>query len=66
MIPTRTASPIATSSRPARTRAARGTRHLAEGAQNAFFDTRLALLNPGGAPAHALVRFLRADAVPVT
>ena len=42
------------------------TRHLAEGAQNAFFDTRLALLNPGGAPAHALVRFLRADGVPVT
>jgi hypothetical protein len=41
------------------------TRHLAEGAQNAFFDTRLALLNPGSAPAHALVRFLRDDAVPV-
>jgi hypothetical protein len=41
------------------------TRHLAEGAQNAFFDTRIALLNPRGSPAHVQVRFLRADAGPV-
>ena len=65
-IPTRTVSPIATSSPPVPTPRGTTTRHLAEGAQNAFFDTRLALLNPGGAPAHALVRFLRAAAVAVT
>jgi hypothetical protein len=38
------------------------TRYLAEGVQNAFFDTRLALLNPGAAPAAALIRMLRDDA----
>lgn len=31
------------------------TRYLAEGAQNAFFDTRLALLNYGSTPAHVLL-----------
>jgi uncharacterized protein (DUF1800 family) len=38
----------------------RGTfaRYFAEGATGAFFDVRLALFNPGAAPAHALVRFL--------
>jgi len=36
-------------------------RYLAEGAENAFFTTRLALLNPGATTGHALVRFLRDD-----
>ncbi len=35
------------------------TRYLAEGALNAFFDVRLALLNTGTTPARALVRFLQ-------
>jgi hypothetical protein len=34
-------------------------RYLAEGAVNAFFDTRLALLNVGTAPARILLRFLQ-------
>jgi hypothetical protein len=38
------------------------TRYLAEGVQNAFFDTRLALLNPGPARASVLLRVLRDDA----
>jgi hypothetical protein len=38
------------------------TRYLAEGVQNAFFATRIALLNPGITAAHVLVRFLRDDA----
>jgi hypothetical protein len=38
------------------------TRYLAEGVQNGFFDTRLALVNPGGTPAAAMVRVLRDDA----
>jgi hypothetical protein len=38
------------------------TRYLAEGVQNGFFDTRLALLNPGATQAATLVRFLRDDA----
>ena len=33
------------------------TRYLAEGAANAFFDTRIAIANPGDSPAHVLVRF---------
>jgi uncharacterized repeat protein (TIGR03803 family) len=34
------------------------TQYLAEGATGAFFQTRLALANPGPDPAHVLVRFL--------
>ena len=34
------------------------TRYLAEGAANAFFDARLALLNTGTEPARVLLRFL--------
>jgi hypothetical protein len=36
-------------------------RYLAEGATSQFFDTRLALLNPGTAPARVLLRFLKGD-----
>ena len=34
-------------------------RYLAEGAVNAFFDVRLALLNVGSAPAHVQLRYLQ-------
>jgi hypothetical protein len=37
------------------------TRYLAEGATNAFFDTTLALLNPGATAASVLLRFLKSD-----
>ncbi len=37
------------------------TRYLAEGASNAFFETRLAVLNPGADTATVLVRFQKAD-----
>ena len=42
------------------------TQFFAEGATGAFFDTRLALLNPGGTPAEVLLTFQRADATIVT
>ncbi len=41
------------------------TRHLAEGATSAFFDTRLAILNPGVSDAAATLSFLRNGSVPV-
>jgi hypothetical protein len=37
------------------------TRYLAEGATSAFFETRLALLNPGAQTATVLLRFQKAD-----
>ncbi len=37
------------------------TRYLAEGASTAFFETRVALLNPTNAPAAVLLRYLRTD-----
>jgi hypothetical protein len=42
------------------------TRYFAEGAQNAFFNTRLALLNPGAQPARVLLRFLRSNGTTVS
>jgi hypothetical protein len=39
------------------------TRYLAEGAINAFFDARLALLNVGTASGHVLLRFLQPGGV---
>ena len=42
------------------------TRYFAEGAQNAFFATRLALLNPGAQPAKVLLRFLRSNGTTVS
>jgi uncharacterized repeat protein (TIGR01451 family) len=42
------------------------TRFLAEGANNAFFDVRLALLNVGSTPARLLRRYLQANGAPVT
>jgi Tol biopolymer transport system component len=41
------------------------TRYLAEGATSAFFDTRLAILNPGDADASAQLTFLRSGADPL-
>ncbi|MBL8141437.1 MAG: hypothetical protein JNM38_10035 [Acidobacteria bacterium] len=41
------------------------TRYLAEGATSTFFDTRLALLNPGNTATTATLTFARADAAPV-
>jgi hypothetical protein len=41
------------------------TRYLAEGATSAFFETRLALLNPGDAALTAVLRFLRAGKAPI-
>ena len=41
------------------------TRYLAEGATSTFFDTRLALLNPGDTATTATLTFARADAAPV-
>jgi hypothetical protein len=38
-------------------------RYFAEGAQNAFFNTRLALLNPGAAPAQVLLRTVGSNRV---
>lgn len=40
-------------------------RYFAEGAQTAFFDTELALFNPGAAAAHTLVRFLQDGGAPI-
>jgi hypothetical protein len=40
--------------------------YLAEGASNAFFQTRLALLNPGAAPATLVTEFLLADGTVLT
>ncbi len=40
---------------------AQHTRYLAEGATSAFFDTRLAILNPGDEPANVLLRFQLSD-----
>jgi len=37
------------------------TRYLAEGATGSLFLTRIALANPGAVPAHALLRFAKAD-----
>ena len=42
------------------------TRYLAEGAQTAFFDTRIALLNPGATAATALLRFQKRDGTATT
>ena len=36
-------------------------RYFAEGSNSAFFDTRIALANPGTSPAYVQLRFLRAD-----
>ncbi len=41
------------------------TRYLAEGATSAFFDTRLALLNPGETATTATMTFLRGAGAPV-
>jgi Tol biopolymer transport system component len=41
------------------------TRYFAEGASSSFFETRLALLNPGALPAHVLLRFQRAVGGPL-
>jgi hypothetical protein len=41
------------------------TRYLAEGAENAFFATRVALLNPTGTAAHVRVAFLRDRGAPL-
>lgn len=40
-------------------------RYLAEGAASSFFDTRIALANPGARPATVSLRFLREDGVVV-
>ena len=42
------------------------TRYLAEGATGSLFQTRLALANPSTAPAHALLRYAKADGSLVT
>ena len=42
------------------------TQYFAEGATGPFFDTRLALLNPGGTAAEVLLTFQRADATVIT
>ena len=42
------------------------TQYFAEGATGALFDTRLALLNPGGTPAEVLMTFQRADSAVFT
>jgi hypothetical protein len=42
------------------------TSFLAEGAQNSFFRTQFALLNPGGSEARVLLRFQKADGNTVT
>jgi DNA-directed RNA polymerase subunit H (RpoH/RPB5) len=42
------------------------TQYFAEGATGAFFDTRLALLNPGGTAAEVVLTFQRADATVIT
>ncbi len=41
-------------------------RYLAEGATSAFFDTVVALANPGDQPATALLRFLRGGSTPLS
>lgn len=45
---------------------ASATRHFAEGAATSFFDTRIAVANPGSLPAHVLFRFLRPTGAAVT
>jgi len=42
------------------------TRYLAEGATSAFFDTQIAVLNPGQVGAKAALRFLRSGQAPIT
>jgi hypothetical protein len=42
------------------------TRYLAEGATSAFFDTQIALLNPGATVASATLQYLPASGGPVT
>jgi hypothetical protein len=42
------------------------TRYLAEGATGTFFETTLALLNPGSTPAIVLLRFQKDDATTIT
>jgi hypothetical protein len=37
------------------------TQYFAEGSNSPFFETRLALANPGGVAAHVLLSYLRAD-----
>jgi hypothetical protein len=41
------------------------TRFFAEGATSAFFDTRVALVNPGDTASSVVIRFLRQGAVPI-
>ncbi|MFN8060966.1 MAG: hypothetical protein U0Q12_17545 [Vicinamibacterales bacterium] len=41
-------------------------RYLAEGATGPFFDTRIALVNPGGSDSSATLHFLKADGTSVT
>jgi YD repeat-containing protein len=41
-------------------------RYLAEGATSAFFETVVALANPGDVPATALLRFLRGGSTPMS
>jgi YD repeat-containing protein len=41
-------------------------RYLAEGATSAFFDTVIALANPGDVPATTLLRFLRGNSTPLS
>jgi probable HAF family extracellular repeat protein len=42
------------------------TRYLAEGATSAFFETQIALLNPGSANASATLQYLPAGGAPIT
>ena len=42
------------------------TRYFAEGSANRFFETTLALLNPGDDAARVVLRFLRSDGAPVS
>ena len=42
------------------------TRYFAEGATSSFFDTRIALANPGTADAAVLLRFLKSDGTTAT
>lgn len=42
------------------------TRYLAEGVTSAFFDTRIALLNPGTTSADTTLTFLRGAAAPIS
>jgi hypothetical protein len=42
------------------------TRYFAEGSANGFFQTTLALLNPGDEAARVVLRFLKSDGVPAS